>query len=427
MSVILAIEAWVVVGPGESKMNGEANPSTQARAPITAPSEGRVPTILQVLPSLVTGGVERGTADVSAALVQAGWRSVVASAGGGMVHDIERHGGTHVTLPVDSKNPIVMRRNIERLTEIIARHEVDLVHARSRAPAWSALYAARRAGKPFVTTFHAVYNAGNPFKRWYNSVMTRGWRVIAISEFVGRHVMERYHVMPERIRVIPRGVDFAVFDPARVSQARVIQLAREWRLPDGVPVVMLPGRLTRWKGQLVLIDALAKLARFDVCCVLVGADQGRTGYRKEIEERIRLCGLESVVRIVDHCRDMPAAYMLADVVVSASTDPEAFGRVVAEAQAMGRPVVAPDHGAAPEIILPGETGWLVPKSDPAALATALDVALKLTATEREARARTAIAHVRARFTRAGMCAATLEVYREVLAEATSPVRFAGGR
>lgn len=400
-------------------MSGESKFSMREQAPRAADDRG--PTVLQVLPSLVTGGVERGTADISAALVQAGWRSIVVSAGGPMVHDIERHGGTHVTLPVDSKNPLVIRRNIERLAEVIRKYDVDLVHARSRAPAWSALYAARRTGKPFVTTFHGVYNATNPFKRWYNSVMIRGRRVIAISEFVGRHIVERYHVMPERVRIIHRGVDFAVFDPARVTQARVIQLAREWRLPDGVPVVMLPGRLTRWKGQLVLIDALAKLGRSDICCVLVGSDQGRTGYRKEIEDHIRGRGLESIVRIVDHCRDMPAAYMLADVVVSASTDPEAFGRVVAEAQAMGRPVVAPDHGAAPEIILAGETGWLFPKSDSAALARALDTALKLDADEREARARTATEHVRGRFTRTGMCEATLGVYSEVLAEAASPV------
>lgn len=405
-------------------MNDESKFSMREREPITVPADGRVPTILQVLPSLVTGGVERGTADVSAALVQAGWRSLVVSAGGTMVHEIERHGGMHIALPVDSKNPLVIRRNIDRLAEVILKHEVDLVHARSRAPAWSALYAARRTGRPFVTTFHGVYNAGNPFKRWYNSVMARGQRVIAISEFVGRHVTERYHVPAERVRVIHRGVDFAVFDPARVTQARVIQLAREWRLPDGVPVVMLPGRLTRWKGQVVLIDALAKLGRTDICCLLVGSDQGRSAYRQELEDRIRGRGLESVVRIVDHCRDMPAAYMLADVVVSASTDPEAFGRVVAEAQAMGRPVVAPDHGAAPEIVLSGETGWLVPPADPAALAQALDTALKLDTAQREARARAAIAHVRGRFTRAGMCAATLNVYREALADAAAPARAA---
>lgn len=375
-----------------------------------------MPAVLQVVPSLVTGGVERGTVDVSAALVQAGWRSVVVSSGGPMVREIERAGGVHVTLPMDSKNPLVVRRNIRRLADLITLHRIDLVHARSRAPAWSAWGAAQRTGRPFVTTFHGVYNAGNPVKQWYNSIMTRGTRVIAISEFVGRHITQRYGVSPKLIRVIHRGVDFGVFDPQRVSQPRVVQLAREWRLPDGVPIIILPGRLTRWKGQLVLIDALAQLGRRDVCCLLVGSDQGRARYRKEIEQHVRRRGLEGVVRMVDHCRDMPAAYMLADVVVSASTDPEAFGRIVAEAQAMGRPVIAPNHGAAPEIVRPGETGWLVTPDDAGALAAALDAALKLDTDQRGQLAEAAIAHVREHFTRDQMCAATLDVYREVLAE-----------
>jgi len=390
-----------------------------------APAGYRVPAVLQVVPALVTGGVERGTADVSAALVQAGWRSIVASSGGPMVHEIERAGGLHVTLPLDSKNPLVMRRNVDRLMNLITLHRIDIVHARSRAPAWSAMAAAKKTGRPFVTTFHGVYNAGNPFKRWYNSVMARGVRVIAISKFVGDHIVKHYGTAPERVRVIHRGVDFALFDPARVSQPRMIQLAREWRLPDGVPIVILPGRLTRWKGQLVFIDALAKLGRRDICCLLVGSDQGRHSYRAEIERRVRQRGLEGVIRMVDHCRDMPAAYMLADVVVSASTDPEAFGRVVAEAEAMGRPVIAPDHGAAPELVTQGKTGWLFPPGDPAGLAASLAAALKLDADQREALAAAAMEHVRANFTREGMCAATLDVYREVLAEADA--RPAGKR
>ncbi|HTY67452.1 MAG TPA: glycosyltransferase family 4 protein [Alphaproteobacteria bacterium] len=391
---------------------------TPAAAPAAAPrtADARMPAVLQVVPSLVTGGVERGAADVSAALVQAGWRSVVVSAGGPMVREIERAGATHVVLPVDSRNPLVVRRNIGRLADLITLHRIDLVHARSRASAWSAWGAAQRTGRPFVTTFHGVYNENNPVKHWYNSIMTRGARVIAISEFVGRHVAQRYGTASNRIRVIHRGVDFTVFDPHNVSQPRIVQLAREWRLPDGVPIIMLPGRLTRWKGQMVLIDALAQLGRRDVCCLLVGSDQGRAKYRKEIEQRVRLRGLEGVVRMVDHCRDMPAAYMLADVVVSASTDPEAFGRVVAEAQAMGRPVIAPSHGAAPEIVRSGETGWLVPPNDPRALASALDQALKLDAEQRDVLAHTATEHVRRHFTRDSMCAATIEVYREVLAD-----------
>jgi len=414
-----------MVGPAESNTRAPkaAAPGPALRtgarvAPATtAPAGYRVPAILQVVPALVTGGVERGTADVSAAIVQAGWRSIVASSGGPMVHEIERAGGLHVTLPLESKNPFVMRRNVDRLMNLITLHRIDIVHARSRAPAWSAMAAAKKTGRPFVTTFHGVYNAGNPFKRWYNSVMARGVRVIAISKFVGEHIVQHYGTAADRVRVIHRGVDFAMFDPARVSQPRMIQLAREWRLPDGVPIVILPGRLTRWKGQLVLIDALAKLGRRDICCLLVGSDQGRHSYRAEIERRVRQRGLEGVVRMVDHCRDMPAAYMLADVVVSASTDPEAFGRVVAEAEAMGRPVIAPDHGAAPELVTPGETGWLFPPGDPAGLAASLDAALKLDAEQRAKLASAAIEHVRRHFTREGMCEATLDVYREVLAEA----------
>jgi glycosyltransferase involved in cell wall biosynthesis len=180
---------------------------------------------------------------------------------------------------------------------------------------------------------------------------------------------------------------------------------------------MLPGRLTRWKGQTVLIDAVARLGRRDVQAVLVGADQGRTAYRAELEDRIRRAGLESIMRIVDHCNDMPAAYMLADVVVSASTDPEAFGRVVAEAQAMGRPVIVSGHGGAREIVRPDETGWLTPPADSSALAEALAHALALDPETRAALADRAIRHVRENFTRERMCSATLDVYEEVLLEA----------
>jgi glycosyltransferase involved in cell wall biosynthesis len=378
--------------------------------------------VLQVLPRLETGGVERGTVDIAVALARAGWRAVVASAGGPMVREIERAGGVHVTLPLDSKNPLVIRKNIERLAEVIRAQRVQLVHARSRAPAWSAWYAARDMRVPFVTTFHGTYNIENRFKRWYNAIMTRGQRVIAISEFIGRHVVETYGVSPSLVRVIPRGIDVASFDMQRVSAERVMQLAKAWRLPDGVPVVMLPGRLTRWKGQTVLIEALAKLGRRDLCCLLVGSDQGRTDYRKEVESLVKARGLDGVVRAVDHCRDMPAAFKLSDVVVSASTDPEAFGRIVAEAQAMGRPVIATDHGGAREILIPGQTGWLVPPGDVDQLAAALQEALSLDEQQRVVLAETAAAHIRAHFSREQMCESTLAVYTEILDERAGAAR-----
>ena len=380
------------------------------------PGQRGRPVVLQVLPALVTGGAERGAIDVAAALHQAGGTPLVASAGGPMARELERWRIPHFTMPLDSKNPLVMRRNVDRLSRIIREHNVDIVHARSRAPAWSALGAARRTGVPFMTTFHAPYNFSGKLKRFYNSVMAKGDRVIAISEFIRDHILANYEIDPARIRVIHRGIDINNFSPDRVSPERVIQLAKAWRLPDDHQVIMLPGRLTRWKGQTVLIDALAKLGRRDVLCLMVGSDQGRTGYRQELEEQTKRLGLESVVRLVDHCNDMAAAYMLADVVVSASSDPEAFGRVIVEAQAMGRPVIVTNHGAVRETVIAGETAWAVPPNDADALAEALADALGLDADQRAILGERAMTYVNARFTRDRMCSDTLAVYNELLAE-----------
>ena len=369
--------------------------------------------VLQVLPSLVSGGVERGTVELAGALVEAGWTSCVASGGGPLEREIARAGATHLTLPLASKNPLIMRRNTVELVRLIRQFGVDIVHARSRAPAWSACAAARASGRCFVTTFHNAYGARTALKRRYNSVMARGDRVIAISDFVADHVANVYGVGRDRLRTIPRGVDLEIFNRNRIGAQRIINLARQWRLPDGMPVVMLPGRLTRWKGGLDFIAAVAKLGRRDICCVLVGSAQ-RRGFRRELETAIRDNELAGVFRIVEECRDMPAAYMLADVVVSASSDPEGFGRIIVEAQAMGRPVIATDHGGARETIVPGVTGWLVPPRKPAALAAAIGEALSITVEERQQLAKRSIAHIAARYTRQAMCAGTIRVYEELL-------------
>jgi glycosyltransferase involved in cell wall biosynthesis len=400
---------------GQAKPNAGAAGGAEQAHHARAGAWGRPgPVVLQVLPALETGGVERGTVDVAAAVAAAGGTALVVSSGGPMTRELERAGGVHVTLPVRSKNPFVMRRNAGRLAELIENRAVDVVHARSRAPAWSALAAARRTGTPFVTTFHGTYGQGSPIKRWYNSVMTRGDVVIAISEFIADHIRTTYGVSDGRVRVIHRGVDLDLFTPGRVSAERIVQLAERWRLTEGLPVVMLPGRLTRWKGQMLLIEAVARLGRRDIRCVLVGSDQGRHRYRGQLERLVERRGLAGLVRITGHCQDMPAAYMLADVVVSASTDPEAFGRVAAEAQAMGRPVVASDHGAARETVLSGRTGWLIPPRNADALAEAIDEALALAPDQRQGLAAEAMAHVRANFSRDRMCAETLAVYDELL-------------
>jgi glycosyltransferase involved in cell wall biosynthesis len=375
--------------------------------------ETRPPAVLQVVPSLVSGGVERGTVELAGALTAAGWTAYVASAGGPMERQLSRVGAQHIRLPLASKNPLVIRRNAKALIEIVRRCRIDVIHARSRAPAWSAWSAARATRRRFVTTFHNAYPDNLPLKRWYNSVMARGERVIAISQFVGDHAAEVYGIGSDCLRVIPRGVDLNQFDPDRVAGERVVKLAEQLRVPDDAAVVMLPGRLTRWKGGLEFIEAIACLGRRDLCCLFVGTEQ-RRGFRRELEAAIKRFGLIGMFRILDDCRDMPAAYQLADLVVSASTDPEGFGRVIVEAQAMGRPVIATDHGGARETIVPGVTGWLAAPRDPAALSAAIGEALALDPVARAAFARRSRAHVAANYSRELMCARTIEVYEELL-------------
>ncbi len=374
------------------------------------------PVVMQIIPSLGAGGAEQGCIDVAADLVKSGATSIVVSHGGHRIPEILRGGSTHIDLPVHSKNPIVMWRNIGRLRRLIREHNVDIVHARSRAPAWSAWKACQKTAARFMTTCHAPFNISGDMKRFYNSSIAKGERVIAISNYVREYLLKNYEIDERNIRLIHRGVTIEKFHPNAVAPTHLIKLSNEWRLPDGCSIVMMPGRLTRWKGHLVLVEAMAKLERKDVFCVMIGDDQGRKEYRAEVEEAIRTKDLEGRVRIIGHCADMPAAYMLANVVVSASTDPEGFGRIPIEAQAMGRPIVATNHGGAMETILPGETGWLVPPNDADAMAKAIDEALAMDGEKRSMMATHAMMHIAENFTRSKMVDETLNVYAELLRE-----------
>lgn len=372
------------------------------------------PVIMQIIPELGAGGAEQGCIDIANDLVAAGAKSIVVSNGGHRVHELARSGALHINLPVHSKNPLIMWKNIAALRRIMREHNVDIVHARSRAPAWSAWRACRGTTTRFMTTCHAPYNTENNLKQFYNSSIAKGERVIAISGYVAQYLVDNFGLDERTIRIIHRGVALEKFHPTAVTPERMIKLNREWRLPDGASIVMMPGRLTRWKGHHVLIDAMALLNRPDVFCVLIGSDQGRTEYREELEETIRAKNLEGRVRIVDHCNDMPSAYMTATVVVSASTDPEGFGRVPIEAQAMGRPIIATDHGGARETIRRGETGWLIPPNDAQALQKAIAEALSLNPTQRAILATRSMAHIAENFTRERMSYETLNVYAELL-------------
>ena len=376
-------------------------------------SRATPPAVLQILPSLVSGGVERGTLEIAEAIVAAGMRAVVASAGGPLVPALESLGARHVTLPLATKSPLGIWRNAAALADLVRAEDIAILHARSRAPAWSALLAARRTGARFVTTYHGTYNEGLPGKRLYNSVMARGDRVIAISRFIADHVRSRHGVGDDRLRIIPRGVDERIFDPARVAPERIAVLRAAWGVPEGRPVVMLPGRVTRWKGQGVLVEAMARLPG-DALALLVGDAGAKPAFRDELLARIAALGLNDRVRLVGHAQDVPAALLLADVVVHASTDAEAFGRTVIEAQAMARCVVASDLGGPTETVEHGVTGWRVPPGDAQALAVAIGRVLAMPPEVRAEAGARARAAVLAGYTTARMQAATLAVYREVL-------------
>jgi glycosyltransferase involved in cell wall biosynthesis len=375
--------------------------------------------ILQIVPSLDIGGAERTTIDVAAALARGGYQALVVTRGGRMLGELSRVGGEWVALPVNTKAPHTLIANVFRLRNLILSRGIGLVHARSRAPAWSALYAARLAGVPFVTTYHGIYNARSSLKRFYNSVMARGDVVIANSEWTAAHIAREHHMASGRVRVIPRGVDLSRFDPTAVTADRIATIRAKWNVRPDETVILLPGRLTRWKGQTVLIDALARLAEADalggVRAVLVGDSQGRTGFEAELHKRIADTGLQDTITVAAHENDMPAAYRAADIIVSASTDPEAFGRVAAEAGAMERPVIATNHGGAREVVVNGRTGLLTEPGDPEALAEALRWMLAEDVPARAEIGRAARNHVASRFTVERMCADTLNIYRSLLA------------
>ncbi len=384
------------------------------------------PTILQIIPELDTGGAELSTIEIAGAIEAAGGRAIVLSEGGRLVQRLRDTGAELQFFPAAVKNPIRLLWNAHRIANVVRRDGVDLIHARSRAPAWSGLLAARRTGLPFVTTYHGAYSERTALKRLYNSVMARGDAVIANSHYTADLIRMRYGIPLSRLNVIYRGLDAAEeFDPAQVAPERVAALRAQWAVGRDQRVVLHAARLTGWKGQSVLIEA-AKLLQAqgrldDAVIILAGDAQGRRAYKADLAAAIRDAGLDERVRMVGHVDDMPAAFLAAQVAVVASTEPEAFGRAAAEAQAMGTPVIATDIGAPPETVLSAQrvsveaaTGWLVPPSDAARLADAIAAALALTPETRAQMGTRARAHVMERFSLEVMKRQTLAVYDALL-------------
>jgi glycosyltransferase involved in cell wall biosynthesis len=383
------------------------------------------PTILQIVPQLDAGGAELSAVEMAEAVVRAGGRALVLAEPGRLMARVTAAGGEAIAFPAAAKNPLKLLANARALRKMVAAEGADLIHARSRAPAWSALYAARAASVPFVTTYHGAYAETNALKKLYNGVMARGDVVIANSRYTADLIASRYRTPRKRLEIIHRGVDIDAFDPGKISPDRIEALRRRWGVTPEQRVILQPARLTRWKGQAVLIDAVARLAKGGALqgatAILAGDAQGRDGYLKELQDQIELRGLQGSVRLVGHVDDMPAAYLASFVSVVASIEPEAFGRTAIEAAAVGCPVIATDIGAPPETVLAQPTaareettGWLVPPGSPEALACALSEALALAPNERKAMAERSLRHVLANFTTEAMQRRTLAVYDRLL-------------
>lgn len=376
--------------------------------------EGR--TILQVIPRLDIGGAETTTLEVTSAITAAGARAIIVSEGGRLVSDIEAAGGEVVPMPVKSKNPFTMHANIGRLAALIAQARVDIVHARSRAPAWSAYYAARRTLIPYLATYHARVSEGPRLKVFYNGVFTRGRVVIANSQFTA-DAIHRIHKTPrEKIRVIPRGCDPDALARDAVAATDVAEMRARWGVPADAFVIICPARLTAWKGQAVLLAALARSrANVRPFLVLAGDAQGRAAYVAALKAQAAAAGLDARLVFAGLVSDMQTAYAASNMAIVPSVEAEPFGRTCIEAQAASLPVIASDAGGFRETIRPGETGWLVPPSDPSALAAAIDNALNMSPETLFAIGAAGRAHVSAAFTTDALRAKTCAVYAELLA------------
>ena len=363
--------------------------------------------------------------EIAEAIVRGGGRALVLGEPGRLTQRIAAAGGEPISFPAATKNPLKLIANARAIARMAASEGVDLIHARSRAPAWSGLLAARRSAVPFVTTYHGAYNETNALKRYYNGVMARGDVVIANSRYTADLIASRYGTPRERLEVIHRGVDAAAFDAAAIARDRVTALRQQWGVQPEQRIILQAARLTRWKGQAILIEAMSHLQRAgrlqDAIVVLAGDAQGRDTYLQQLHDHVRQRHLERHVRLVGHVEDMAAAYLAAHVTVVASIEAEAFGRTAVEAAVLGCPVIATNIGAPPETVLaqpivPAEqtTGWLVPPGDPEKLADALAAALDLAPAERSAMGKRARRHVSAHFTTEAMQRHTLAVYDRLL-------------
>lgn len=371
-------------------------------------------TVMQLLPELNSGGVERGTLELGRHLVENGHTSLVVSGGGRLVAQLEKEGSRHVCKNIGSKSPLALLHLLP-LRRLIIKNKIQVLHMRSRMPAWIGYVAWKSIPKKkrpiLVTTFHGFYSVNA-----YSAIMTKGDGVIAVSSSIQKHIFEEY-ARDENVRLVFRGVDAQAFDPAKVMRSRVDKLIEEWGIDERKRILMLPGRLTRLKGQLIFIESLLAVTHNNYQAVMVGDVEDNPGYTAELLDYIEKKNLQDKVSLVGHCSDMPAAFLLADIVLSTSSlEPEAFGRTTVEAMAMEKPVIATAHGGSLETVVPGENGWLVKPSDTMSLAKAIDAALAMDRSQLKQFGQNGRQRVTKNFTAQAMCEQTLNFYSDLFEE-----------
>lgn len=382
----------------------------------------RKPVILQILPALESGGVERGCVDIARALKKQGFEPIVASAGGVLTYQLREQGIRHYDLPLNKKNPFTIYKNIAKIEKIIKENYVDIVHVRSRAPMWSAYFACKKNNIKLVATVHGTYSLKFwkwkifPLKRLYNEVMLKADHVIAVSSFIKDYISQNYKInVGDKISVINRGADLSYFDAKKVSNSRIIDLVKKWHLPEDKKIILMPARFTAWKGHEFLIEALAK-AEGDFFCVMVGSDHGHVEYRKKLERKIVDSNLSGKIRIVGICKDMPAAYALSDFVVFPSVRPEAFGRIAIEAQACEKIVIATNIGGARDTIIESQTGFFVEPFDVENFAKLISRVLKMNKEETSAFGTRGRKNIEENFSNERMCNDTIAIYQKILSQ-----------
>ncbi len=332
--------------------------------------------VLQVIPKLGYGGAETGCYDLAHFLPEQGWKSYIATSGGGLLQYIDKKKVKIFKLPMQSKNPILILLNTIVLFFIILFYNINIVHARSRAPAWSCYFAARLSFRKFVTTFHGTYNFSNKIKKFYNSIMAKSDLVIAGSNFIFSHINEDYGEYflksKRKLLVIFRGINTNYFNPQKIQPIKIEKFAKENNIDRNKFIILLPGRLTYWKGQKIFIESVKLLSEkndippFET--IILGSDQGRNVYKKQLQGLVQQHRLGKIIKFIDHCKEMPVAYGVSNLVCSCSIEPEAFGRVSVEAQSMQLPIIASDIGGSRETIVDGKTGYLFKNKDPNSLA-----------------------------------------------------------